>query len=140
MRKIYESNIINHDTGEILKSHTVYSKKIEYHYSQYNDQFAEEIINLTGHELKMIMLLEITAHPVTNEPIGRKSEKIKICEMLNLGNGAYYNLRYILRKKGMLIDHNGIAIVNPEYFWRGTVKDREILLEEIRNNRLNEVA
>lgn len=129
---------IDYDTGEVKSASRVFTKKIEYHYSQINDLVASEIFDLTGLELKMLIVLEIFADHETNEPDPRKYKKIM--EMYNIKSGTFYNIRSRLRNKGMLIEHKGCVIVNPLYFWRGTVKDREHILEEIRQERLSSTA
>jgi len=139
-KTLYQSQTVNFETGEIVESTRVETKKIEYYYSQFSDDIATEILNLTGLELKVLMLLEIHADPKTNEPILGKNDRRKMLNNIGISTNTYYVIRARLRKKGMLIIHRDIVIVNPLYFWRGTVRDRELLLEELRDDRLSTIT
>ena len=136
---IYENQIIDHGTGELLKSSKMVRKKVEYYYTQYSngENCLSEIMGLTAKELKLIMLMSSYAFGDSNEVNTVKSVTESILNYMAIKIESYYKLKVSLKKKGMIIEHRGLKLINPEYFWRGSVLDREKILNEIREERLN---
>ena len=135
---IYENQVIDHETGGLLKSSKITRKKVEYYYTQYSngESCLSEIMSLTAKELKLTMLMSSYALVENNEVNTNKSVTESILNYMDIKIESYYKLKVSLKKKGMIIEHRGLKLMNPEYFWRGSVVDRENVLNEIREERL----
>lgn len=140
MKTLFESNVIDRESGEVYRSQKVKTKKIEYYYTQVNDDLVmEDIMRLTGQEIKLIMMMEGYADHQTNEPLLSKGRMDKILNNLDISRKTFYNMKSSLKRKAFIIKHKGVDIVNPHYLWRGSTVDRENLLEEIKEERLNRI-
>ena len=126
---------VNPSTGEIVNHVVTTSKTFVTKVS--SEQFYLTFINAVDAVLdnftktdrrvldKLCKLSEYDTGMVMLPPFRKK----EICESLNIKRQSLYNSLQSLKNKGAITMIDGMVKINPMYFWKGTLKTRESMLD-----------
>lgn len=86
-------------------------------------------MGLTATEWRVVAYL-ISASPMSTEPTQHRP--VRIAEFLGVHPQAVSRALSKLRKRGIVLEgEGGTRSLSPEYFWRGTVRDRMEALRDL---------
>lgn len=126
------STLIDFETGEERIKEIIFIKRNDYKYSQIDNNIMEWIGDLTGSETQVLLIIHSKAEWETNIIRLSKQDKQEICKVLNIQEKSLYNIIHKLKQKNFILVYKGQDIVNPEYFWNGSVNKKFKLINEMK--------
>ena len=120
VKKVFQQTTVDGLTGELLKDHSIYVTKTGEVFGMYRKTDGLDwLINLTGNELKLLIILADVSDSADGSVSLSKVRREKICNLLSIkGRSLSLLLQELNEKDAIFRINNNDLLVNPATFFR----------------------
>ena len=120
VKKVFQQTTVDGLTGELLKDHSIYVTKTVEVFGMYRKTDGLDwLINLTGNELKLLIILADVSDSADGSVSLSKVRREKMCNLLGIkGRSLSLLLQKLNAKDAIFRINNNDLLVNPATFFR----------------------
>ena len=120
VKKVFQQTTVDGLTGELLKDHSIYVTKTGEVFGMYRKTDGLDwLINLTGNELKLLIILADVSDSADGSVSLSKVRREKMCNLLGIkGRSLSLLLQELNEKDAIFRINNNDLLVNPATFFR----------------------